>query len=79
MIAIRSKIERTIKKGRIRSGLFVGSSFASSGNVLFNASLTPNAMAFSATIPIAVGTAPFQKATMPSFVMIERVVNSTDG
>ena len=37
-----------------------------SGNARFNAAFTPNAIAFSAAIPAAVGIAPFQKAVIPS-------------
>ena len=62
-----------------RSGLFVGSSRASSGNVRFRASFTPKAIAFSATIPIAVGTAPFHSAAAPSRARRDRLARRTVG
>lgn len=69
-----------MKNGLTKSGLVVGSHLlASSGKVRFSASFTPNAMAFSATIPIAVGTAPFHSAATPSFFTMDVLVKSTDG
>ena len=40
--------------------------FASCFRARLSASFTPNAMAFSSAMPMAVGTAPFQKALTPS-------------
>ena len=58
-----------IMKGRLRSGLASGSAplpLLGSGKARLSASFTPNAMAFSSAMPMAVGTAPFQKALTPS-------------
>ena len=67
------------KSGRVVVPTDSSSSLSLSGKARFKASLTPKAMAFSAAIPMAVGTAPFQKAAIPSFDRMDLVVCVTVG
>ena len=77
-VAEQQPVMAPMRKGfKMFGGELLSLVVGSSGKARLSPSLIPKAMQFSKTIPPAVGTAPFHKAEMPSWLIIFMVDDMT--